>query len=103
MNILILPILFFNLKMMMVSALDATQGGCPAGFYQTSQSNPVRDINFKVAITVDNSYGLFYGDKKGASEFIGADYDWTTTKVYTFKMPNYRYLYVVTESDLDLA
>jgi hypothetical protein len=45
-----------------VSALEATQGGCPAGFYQTSFGNPVRDINFKVAITVDNSYALFYGD-----------------------------------------
>jgi hypothetical protein len=39
----------------------------------------------------------------GASEFIGTDYDWTTTEIYTFKMPNYRYLYVVTESDLDKA
>jgi hypothetical protein len=62
MNILILPILFLYQKVAMVSALDASQGGCPAGFYQTSQSNPVRDINFKVAITVDNSYALFYGD-----------------------------------------
>ena len=59
MNILILPILILNLKVAMVSALEATQGRCPAGFYQTSQSNPVRDINFKVAITVDNSYALF--------------------------------------------
>jgi hypothetical protein len=39
----------------------------------------------------------------GALEFIGTDYDWTTTEVYTFKMPNYRYLYVVTESDLSSA
>jgi hypothetical protein len=39
----------------------------------------------------------------GASEFIGTDYDWMTTEIYTFKMPNYRYLYVVTESDLDKA
>ena len=62
MNILILPILFLYLKVAKVSALEATQGGCPAGFYQTSFGNPVRDINFKVAITVDNSYALFYGD-----------------------------------------
>ena len=59
----------------------------------------MKDINFKVAITVDNSYALFYGDQTGASEFIGTDYDWMTTEVYTFKMPNYRYLYLVTESD----
>jgi hypothetical protein len=49
---------------------------------------------------VDNSYALFYGDQMGATEYLGSDYDWRSTEVYKFKMPNYRYLYVVTESDL---
>ena len=39
----------------------------------------------------------------GATDYIGSDYDWGTTEIFTFKMPNYRYLYVVTESDLDVA
>jgi hypothetical protein len=63
----------------------------------------VREINFKLAIRVDNSYALFYGDQTGATDFIGEGYDWQITDVYTFKMPNYRYLYVVTESDLSTA
>ncbi len=63
----------------------------------------MREINFKLAIRVDNSYALFYGDQTGATDYIGAGFSWSSTDVYTFKMPNYRYLYVVSESDMNIA
>ncbi len=52
---------------------------------------------------MDNSYALYYGDEIQATNFIGNDYNWMNTEVYTFTMPSYRYLYVVTESDLSVA
>jgi hypothetical protein len=59
--------------------------------------------NIKVAITVDNSYALFYGTQTAATNFVGSDFDWPTTETYSFNLPDNYYIYVVTESDLQVA
>lgn len=60
-------------------------------------------INVKVTMTVDNSYALFYGTGTQATNFVGADYSWPTVETYNFDLPDDRYLYVVTASDLSVA
>src|SRR5262245_35363770 len=64
---------------------------------------PAAAINIKVAITVDNSYAIYYGTETEATTFVGTDLDWPTTETYTFDLPASQYIYVVTASDLAFA
>lgn len=64
----------------------------------TAQAAPIR-----VSITVDNSYALFYGTQSAATNFVGSATDWSTAETYDFDLPDNRYLYVVTASDLFVA
>jgi hypothetical protein len=59
--------------------------------------------NIQVAITVDNSYAIFYGTGSQATEFVGTNGNWTDTETYTFDLPKNFYIYVVTQSDLSVA
>lgn len=66
-----------------------------------AQASPI--IPIKVNMTIDNSYALFYGTQFAATNFVGSDFDWTTTETYNFNLPSNHYLYIVTASDLDVA
>ncbi|MBL8352086.1 MAG: PEP-CTERM sorting domain-containing protein [Burkholderiaceae bacterium] len=63
----------------------------------------VQAAAIKVSMTVDNSYALFYGTQTAATNFVGSNFDWTTTEVYNFNLTGSQYLYVVTASDLSVA
>jgi hypothetical protein len=77
--------------------------GCASLILLAALSAPSHAINFQVAITVDNSYALFYGTQTAATNFVGSDFDWTTTETYTFDLPVDQFMYVVTASDLAVA
>ena len=62
-------------------------------------SLPAQAVPIQVAITIDNSYALFFGTETEATTFVGSDYDWTTTEIYNFDLPEDHFLYVVTASD----
>ncbi|MBS1827340.1 MAG: PEP-CTERM sorting domain-containing protein [Acidobacteria bacterium] len=66
-------------------------------------SSPAKSDQIRVNITIDNSYALFYGTQTAATNFVGSDFDWTSTETYNFNLPNDRYLYVVTASDRSVA
>jgi PEP-CTERM motif len=66
-------------------------------------SLPAQAANIKVNMTVDNSYSLFYGTQTAATNFVGSDYNWTTTETYNFNLPSNQYLYIVTSSDVAVA
>lgn len=68
-----------------------------------AMSLPAQAIPIKVDITIDNSYALFYGSLTAATNFVGADFNWSTTETYNFNLPSDQYLYVVTASDLSVA
>jgi hypothetical protein len=57
----------------------------------------------EVAITVDNSYAIFYGSGTQATNFVGTDANWGNTENYTFNLPDGDFIYVVTQSDLAVA
>lgn len=77
--------------------------GCATGLLLSVMSSPAQAINIKVAITVDNSYALFYGTQTAATNFVGSDFDWPTTETYNFDLPANQFIYVVTASDLAAA
>jgi Tfp pilus assembly protein PilW len=58
---------------------------------------------FTVDITVDNSYALYTGTETQALTFVGSNNDWNTTESYSFDLPNSNFIYVVTQSDLQVA
>ena len=68
-----------------------------------SATMPAQAVNVKVAITVDNSYALYYGTVTAATNFVGNDFNWPTTEVYNLNLPPNYYLYVVTASDISGA
>jgi hypothetical protein len=76
---------------------------CAMGLSLAALSLPVQAVAIKVNMTVDNSYALFYGTQTAATNFVGNDFDWTTTETYNFNLPSNQYLYVVTASDLLVA
>jgi len=57
----------------------------------------------EVAITVDNSYAIYYGNGTQATNFVGTDDNWRNTEKYTFDLPGGDYIYIVTQSDLAVA
>lgn len=59
--------------------------------------------DISVAITVDNSYAIYYGTSTAATNYVGTDNNWPTTENYNFNLPNDYYIYVVTQSDLAVA
>lgn len=77
--------------------------GCATGLLLTAMSYPAQAINIKVAMTVDNSYALFYGTQTAATNFVGSNFDWPTTETYNFDLPPDQFIYVVTASDLAVA
>lgn len=79
-----------------------TIGGA-TGLLLAALSLPAQAINIEVNMTVDNSYALFYGTGTAATNFVGSDFDWTSTETYTFNLPAGKFLYVVTASDLSTA
>lgn len=60
-------------------------------------------IPFKVDITVDNQYALWYGTETAATTFVGSDGNWTNTETFNFNLPDDHFIYVVTQSDLSVA
>jgi hypothetical protein len=77
--------------------------GCAPVVIVAMMSTSSHAVNFQVAITVDNSYALFYGTQTAATNFVGTDFDWTTTETYNFDLPDDHFIYVVTASDLAVA
>jgi hypothetical protein len=59
--------------------------------------------NIKIAMTVDNSYALFYGTQAQATNFVGSNGSWSDVETYTFTLDSSKYLYVVTASDRSAA
>lgn len=76
---------------------------CAFGLAVAMASGPAQATNIRVAITVDNSYAIFYGTEFAATNFVGTDSDWPSTETYNFNLPDNYYIYVVTESDLAVA
>ena len=68
-----------------------------------AMSLPAQAIPIRVNITIDNSYSLFYGSQTAATNFVGSDFNWTTTETYNINLASSQYLYVVTASDLAVA
>jgi len=64
---------------------------------------PAHAVNIEVDITVDNSYALFYGTETTATNFVGSDFNWGPAESYVVQSPVDHYIYVVTESDLNVA
>jgi len=77
--------------------------GCATGLLLTAMSFPAQAFNIKVAITVDNSYALFYGTQTAATNFVGSEFNWPSTETYNFNLPANQFIYVVTASDLAVA
>ena len=69
-----------------------TIGGA-TGLLLAALSLPAQAINIEVNMTVDNSYALFYGTGTAATNFVGSDFDWTSTETYTFNLPAGKFLY----------
>jgi hypothetical protein len=78
-------------------------GACLLGSVVSATALPAQAVNVKAAITVDNSYALYYGTETAATNYVGNDSDWTLTELYNFNLPSSNYLYLVTVSDLAVA
>jgi hypothetical protein len=76
---------------------------CLAAVLLVALALPARADIIKVAITVDNSYALFYGTHNQATNFVGSNFTWQDVETYNFNLPASNYLYVVTASDLSVA
>ena len=64
---------------------------------------PANSATIKVTMTVDNSYALFYGTASAATTFVGSDPNWQAAETYNFTLPDDRYIYIVTASDVSVA
>ena len=73
------------------------------GVFALGVSLQANAIPFSVDITVDNSYALFYGTETQATNFVGSNGDWPSVEHYTFDLPTSNFIYVVTQSDLQVA
>jgi len=76
---------------------------CLLGSVVSATALPAKAVNVKAAITVDNSYALYYGTGTAATNYVGNDFTWQTTEVYNFSLPSNNYLYLVTVSDISSA
>lgn len=84
------------------SILLAPLSACLLGTVVSAIAMPAQaqNVNVKAAITVDNSYALYYGTGTEATNWVGSNDYWQTTEVYEFDLPPNNYLYVVTASDV---
>ena len=76
---------------------------CLLGGVVSATALPAEAVNVKAAITVDNSYALYYGTGTAATNYVGNDFTWGTTEVYNFNLPSNSYLYLVAVSDISSA
>ena len=60
-------------------------------------------IPIEVALTIDNTYALYYGTVISADAFVASDSDWPSAEIHPLTLPDNGYIYVVGSADEFIA